>query len=92
LALLSRIERELKRDPPPAVHALIRLRESGASRYQLLAEADQHFGSDVALRVIVRRWIDEAAPGASTPPKTLGPTQGGGQAPLIKPIAPAKAP
>lgn len=90
LALLSRIERELKRDPPPAVHALIRMRESGASRAQLLAEADKQLGSDLALHVLVRRWIDEAAPGAAAPPKTLGPTQGGGQAPLIKPIQPAK--
>lgn len=92
LALLSRIERELKRDPPPAVHALIRMRESGASRAQLLAEADQQLGSDVALRLLVRRWIDETGPGAATPPKTLGPTPGGAQDPLIKAIEPAKSP
>jgi hypothetical protein len=92
LALLSRIERELKRDPPPAVHALIRMREAGASRSQLLAEADKQLGTDVALRVLVRRWIDEAAPGgAAAPPKTLGP-QGGSQDPMIKPIQPAKSP
>jgi hypothetical protein len=92
LALLSRIERELKRDPPAAVHSLIRMRESGASRAQLLAEADKQLGSDVALRVIVRRWIEETAPGAAAPPKTLGPTPGGGHDPLIKPIEPTKSP
>jgi hypothetical protein len=39
--MLSRIERELKRDPPAAVHALIRLREGGASRSKLIAEAEK---------------------------------------------------
>jgi hypothetical protein len=90
LALLSRIERELKRDPPPAVHALIRMREAGAARHELLAEADKQLGSDVALRVLVGRWIDEAAPGTAAPSKSLGPTQGGTQDPLIKPIVPKR--
>lgn len=70
---------------------MIRLRESGASRSQLLAEADKQLGGDVALRVIVRRWIDDVAPGAAVPPKTLGP-KGGGGASLIQPIEPAKSP
>lgn len=91
LGLLSRIERELERDPPPAVHALIRMRESGASRSQLLAEADKQLATDVALRLMVRRWIDDVAPGGTAPPKTVGPASSAGHAPLIKPIQPARS-
>lgn len=82
---MARIERELKRDPPASVHALIRLREGGASRSQLMARAAELPGSDVALRVIVQRWIDDVAP---EPARTLtpAPTSSGSARPLVRPI------
>ena len=86
LALLSRIERELKRDPPPAVHALIRLRASGAPRSQLLSELDRQIPQDVALKVLVRRWIDEVTSGSTLAPKSLGPAPSGTHDRLVKPI------
>jgi hypothetical protein len=90
--MLSRIERELKRDPPAAVHALIRLREGGASRSELIAEAEKRLPRDVALRVLVRRWIEEVAPDGSAAPKNLGPLPSGTHEPLVKPIERAKTP
>jgi hypothetical protein len=92
LALLSRIERELKRDPPAAVHALIRMREAGASRSQLIAESEKRLSGDVTLRVVVRRWIDEVTPDGSVSPKALGPAPSGTHAPLVKPIDRASSP
>jgi len=92
LALLSRIERELKRDPPAAVHALIRLRAAGATRSQLLSELERQIPQDLALKVLVRRWIDEVAPGDTPKPKSLGPAPSGTHDPLIKPIERASSP
>lgn len=86
LSLLSRIERELKRDPPAAVHALIRLRASGATHSQLVAELDRQIPQDLALKVLVRRWIDEVAPGGSSARKSRGPAPSGTHEPLVKPI------
>jgi len=94
LALLSRIERELKRDPPAAVHALIRLRAAGATRSQLLSELDRQITQDVALKVLVRGWIDEVAPGDAPKPKrkSPGPAPSGTHDPLVKPIERAPLP
>lgn len=86
LALLSRIERELKRDPPAAVHALIRLRASGATHGQLLSEFDRLIPRDLALRVLVRRWLDEVTPGGTPAPKSRGPAPRGTHEPWVKPI------
>jgi hypothetical protein len=86
LALLSRIERELKRDPPAAVHALIRLRASGATHGQLLSELDRLIPRDLALRVLVRRWLDEVRPDGTPAPKSRGPAPRGTHEPRVKPI------
>jgi hypothetical protein len=60
LALLSRIERELGRTPPPAVHAILRRRREGAPRGELLSLARAL--PELPLRVHVMRWIDEVSP------------------------------
>ena len=83
--LLARIERELKRDPPASVHALIRLREGGASRRELMSRAAELPANDVALRVIVQRWIDEVAPDPARP-AAAAPAPSGSARPLIHPI------
>ena len=93
LALLSRIERELKRDPPQSVHALLRLRERGATRAELLSSAAQLPAGDLPLRVLVLRWIDEVRPDPSAPqaaPPSPAPHASHRQ--LIKPIERVNAP
>ena len=60
LALLSRIERELGQNPPPAVHAILRRHREGAPRSELLALARAL--PELPLRVHVIRWIDEVSP------------------------------
>jgi hypothetical protein len=60
LALLSRIERELRRAPSPAVHAILRRRREGAPRSELLSLARAL--PELPLRVHVMRWIDEVSP------------------------------
>lgn len=86
LALLARIERELKRDPPESVHALVRLHEAGASRSELLSRVSQLPAGDVGLRVLVLRWIDEVAPDPNAPRPPLNPVPSGSHRPLVKPI------
>lgn len=85
LALLARIERELKRDPPASVHALIRLREGGASRSLLMTRAAELPANDVALRVVVQRWIDEVAPDPARM-ASPAPNPSGSARPLVRPI------
>ena len=58
--LLASIERELKRDPPPAVHALVAARKRGASRAEL-ASAIREL-PELELRVLAERWLDKVAP------------------------------
>jgi hypothetical protein len=60
LELLASIERELKRDPPPEVHALVAARKRGASRAEL-ASAIQRL-PELELRVLAERWLDKVAP------------------------------
>jgi len=60
LELLAGIERELQRDPPPEVHALIAARKRGASRAEL-ATAIQKLKA-LELRVLAERWLEKVAP------------------------------
>jgi hypothetical protein len=60
LELLASIERELHRDPPPEVHALVAERKRGATREEL-ARAVQRL-PDLELRVLAQRWLDKVAP------------------------------
>jgi hypothetical protein len=94
LALLMRIERELKRDPPPAVHELVRQRKAGASREALLASARQLPENDLTLRVLVLRWVDEVspAPGAAPTTKPAVPTSSSSGHSLVRPIQPVAKP
>lgn len=88
LALLGRIERELHKDPPPEVHAMLRRRAEGASRDELVGMARAL--PDLQLRVLVLRWVDEVRPGANAgarPPAVPAP---GSAAPLVKPIEPKR--
>jgi len=62
LKLLAGIERELHRDPPPEIHALIAARKRGAGRDEL-ARTIQSLG-DMPLRALAFRWLDEVAPAA----------------------------
>lgn len=92
LELLTRIERELKRDPPPSVHELIRLRRAGISPEGLRARARELPDSDLPLRVLVLRWVDSiggAAPNAAAKPPQPA-TSGTAPSPVhpIRPKAP----
>lgn len=62
LELLASIERELKRDPPNEVHAIIAARKRGAER----AELTRMIGAlpDLGLRALAFRWLDRVAPAA----------------------------
>jgi pyruvate/2-oxoglutarate dehydrogenase complex dihydrolipoamide acyltransferase (E2) component len=60
MKLLAGIERELKLDPPPEVHALIAARKRGAGRDEL-ARGIQRV-SDMRMRALSFRWLDEVAP------------------------------
>lgn len=62
LELLGRIERELRREPPPEIHAMLRRRREGASRDELLGMARAL--PDLQLRVLGLRWVDEVRPAA----------------------------
>jgi len=62
LELLANIERELKRDPPPEVHALIAARKRGASRDELTLRIRAL--PDLGVRVLAFRWLDGVAPAA----------------------------
>jgi len=88
LALLGRIERELHRDPPPEVHAMLRRRAEGASRDELVGMARAL--PDLQLRVLVLRWVDEVRPGANPGARTPTVPAPGSAAPLVKPIEPKR--
>jgi hypothetical protein len=62
LELLANIERELRRDPPNEVHAIVAARKRGASR----AELASMIGAlpDLGLRALTFRWLDTVLPGA----------------------------
>lgn len=62
LELLGRIERELRREPPPEIHAMLRRRSEGATRDELLGMARAL--PDLQLRVLGLRWVDEVRPAA----------------------------
>jgi hypothetical protein len=89
LELLGRIERELRREPPPEIHALLRRRAEGASREELVTLARAL--PDLQLRVLALRWVDEVrpAPGAE-PGAPAVPGASSGAPPLVKPITKAR--
>lgn len=60
LELLASIERDVKRDPPPEIHALIAARKRGATRDELTR--DIRALPDLRLRVLVMRWLNAVAP------------------------------
>jgi hypothetical protein len=62
LKLLAGIERELHRDPPPEIHALIAARKRGAGRDELVRSIQSV--ADMPLRALAFRWLDEVAPAA----------------------------
>ena len=86
LALLSRIERELGQDPPPAVHALIRRRADGAGRSELVAGAQKL--EDLRLRVLVLRWVDEVFPPPGGPKAPAVPGASSSGPSVVKPLEP----
>jgi hypothetical protein len=63
LELLANIERELKRDPPSEVHALIAARKRGATRAELASSIAAL--PDLGLRVLAFRWLDTVLPGGA---------------------------
>jgi len=86
LALLASIERDLEREPPPEVHALLDEYRRGADRSTLVARVQRDFPNDLRLRVTVLRWIDQVRPDsgrASAAPPVPG--QGGGT-PWVRPL------
>lgn len=85
LSLYSSIERELQREPPVEVRAIVRRRTEGASREELTKLAREL--PDLQLRVLVLRWVDRVF-GA---PKPTPPVPGSSASarPFVKPIAPA---
>ena len=78
LALLASIERDLGREPPPEVHALLADYRRGADRATLIARVQQSFPGDLPLRVTVLRWIDQVRPAAGTSPAPPAPGHGTG--------------
>jgi hypothetical protein len=91
LELLTRIERDLKRDPPPSVHELIRLRKSGLSPDALRARARELPDSDLPLRLLVLRWVDSLSGAAPAPAKPPLPATSGSAPSPVHPIR-AQAP
>lgn len=87
LAFLAKLERELKRDPPPEARHLIELRRGGASREQLVAYVREQFPPDLQLRALALRWIDEDRTDAGGAKPGVPATAGSGPA-LVKPISP----
>lgn len=86
LALLASIERELKREPPPEVHALIAEYRRGADRATLVSRVQREFPKDLQLRVTTLRWIDEVRPDPSRPSQISSvPGQGKGPS-WVRPI------
>jgi hypothetical protein len=62
LELLAAIERDLRRDPPPEIHALIAARKRGATRDELTR--DIRTLPDLRLRALALRWLKTVAPAA----------------------------
>lgn len=60
LELLGSIERELHRNPPPEVHALLSSRQKGADRAELTLQIQAL--PDLKLRVLALRWLDKVMP------------------------------
>lgn len=91
LALLASIERDLKREPPPEVHALLGEYRRGADRATLVTSVQRDFPNDLAMRVTVLRWIDQVRPAPGGPPPAPAvPGQGTGKSwvrPLNRPSA-----
>lgn len=87
LELLGRIERELGRDPPPEIHAMLRRGREGASRDELLGMARGL--PDLQLRVHALRWVDDVRPAAGAKATAPGVPAPGSAAPLVKRIEPA---
>ena len=86
LALLASIERELKREPPPEVHALLAEYRGGADRATLVSRVQRDFPKDLRLRVTTLRWIDEVRPDPGRPSQVSSvPGQGTG-ASWVRPI------
>lgn len=62
LELLASVERELKRDPPREVHAIVAARKRGASRAELASMIAAL--PDLGLRALTFRWLDTVLPSA----------------------------
>jgi hypothetical protein len=80
LSLLASIERDLKREAPPEVHALLSEYRRGADRSTLIAHVHRDIRKDLPLRVTVLRWIDQVRPDPNqpSPRRPQAPGQGGG--------------
>jgi hypothetical protein len=87
LALLQRIERELKRDPPIEVHIMIARRKLGATRDELTRLAREL--SDLKLRGLALRWVANAFAGSGARARPAAPASGSA-APLVKPVTPVR--
>jgi len=84
LSLYSSIERELHREPPAEVRAIVRRRSEGASREELTKLAREL--PDLQLRVLVLRWVDRVFGAPKAPPAVPGGSASGQS--FVKPIAP----
>jgi hypothetical protein len=93
LSLLATIERDLKREAPPEVHALLSQYRRGADRSTLLAHVHRNLGTDLPLRVTVLRWIDEVRPDRNQPSHARPPAPGHGtRAGWVRPLERRRAP
>lgn len=84
LKLLGSIERELRREPPPEVHAMLRRRAEGAQRDELVRMAQAL--PDLQLRVLALRWVDEVRPAADAAARAPAVPAPGSATPFVKPI------
>jgi hypothetical protein len=81
--LLADIERQTKKPPPKAVHALLALRKEGKSRAELERFIAAQLAGDVVVRMLTMRWLDgretpaikERAPILRSAPELDGPRQ-----------------
>jgi hypothetical protein len=80
VGLLASIERDLKREAPPEVHALLGEYRRGADRATLIAHVHRELPKDLPQRVTVLRWIDQVRPDPNhpTPARPPAPGQGTG--------------
>jgi hypothetical protein len=78
--------RDLKREPPPEVHALLGEYRRGADRATLVTSVQREFPNDLPLRVTVLRWTDQVRPepGHSSPAPAV-PGQGTGKS-WVRPL------